>query len=123
MEGLGVAANIIAVVDLSVKVIGWCAQYAQDIKNAENDKARLSQEVTHLNVASQNARDLLEGSQSTRLKASKALSLAVEESKSQLLQLEELLSAGRETRVSGRTSFHALIHCRRLRATAMGSSG
>ncbi|KAM6508444.1 hypothetical protein FALCPG4_018299 [Fusarium falciforme] len=79
-----------------------------DIRNAENDKARLLQEVTRLNVASQNARDLLEGSQSARLKASKALSLAIEEGKSQLRQMEELLPTGRESRAASGTSFHAL---------------
>ena len=52
MEGLGVAANVIAVVDISSKLVGWCVQYAQDVTNAKDEKARLSQAVTYLNLIS-----------------------------------------------------------------------
>ncbi|KAK7432111.1 hypothetical protein QQZ08_001401 [Neonectria magnoliae] len=97
MEGLGIVANVIAVVDLSVKVIGLCAQYAQDVKHAKDDKARLSQEATRLNIASQNARDLLSDSQSARLKASNKLLHAMIDTESQLQQLEQLLASGQST--------------------------
>ncbi|KAH7134334.1 WD40-repeat-containing domain protein [Dactylonectria macrodidyma] len=55
MEAVGVVANVIALVDLSAKLVGWCAQYAQDVKHAKHDKARLSQEATHLNLVSEKA--------------------------------------------------------------------
>ncbi|KAJ4264710.1 hypothetical protein NW764_015795 [Fusarium oxysporum] len=101
LEGLGIATNVIAVVDLSAKLVGWCARYdqdvkpakndkndktplAQDVKPAKNDKTPLSREATRLNLASRDARDLLNGPQGARLKASKALFLAMADSKSQL---------------------------------------
>ncbi|KAH7120709.1 vegetative incompatibility protein HET-E-1 [Dactylonectria macrodidyma] len=96
LEGLGIAANVIAVVDLSAKVIGWCARYAQDVKHAKDDKTRLSQEVTRLNLASQNARGLLNGPQGLRLKASHALFLATADSESQLRHVEKLLASRHE---------------------------
>lgn len=93
LEGLGVAANVIAVVDLSAKAIGWCVRYAQDVKHAKDDKTRLSREVTRLNMASRTARDLLDGPRGARLKASQRLSLAVVESESQLRRIEKVLAS------------------------------
>lgn len=93
LEGLGIAANVIAVVDLSAKLIGWCAQYARDVKQAKDDKARLLQEVTRLHSASKDVRDLLKGPQGARLKASNALFLATTDSGSQLRYVEKQLSS------------------------------
>ncbi|KAJ4129475.1 hypothetical protein NW765_016348 [Fusarium oxysporum] len=105
LEGIGIAANIIAVVDLSAKVIGWCARYAQDVKNAKEDKARLSREVTRLHLELQNARDLLNGTQSLRLKASHAVFLATADSESQLRYLEKSLAFSQQ---SGKMRLDAL---------------
>jgi hypothetical protein len=41
LEGLGLAANVIAVIDLSAKVISWCYQYSKDVKNARADIEQL----------------------------------------------------------------------------------
>ncbi|KAI7771119.1 hypothetical protein LZL87_013446 [Fusarium oxysporum] len=105
LEGIGIAANIIAVVDLSAKVIGWCARYAQDVKHAKEDKARLSREVTRLHLELQNARDLLNGTQSLRLKASHAVFLATADSESQLRYLEKSLAFSQQ---SGKIRLDAL---------------
>ncbi|CAH0019226.1 unnamed protein product [Clonostachys rhizophaga] len=48
LEGLGLAANIIAVIDLSAKVISWCSQYSKDVKNARNDIEQPQQETHRL---------------------------------------------------------------------------
>jgi hypothetical protein len=108
MEGLGVAANIIAVVDLSAKLVGWCAQYAIDVKNANNNKARLLREVTTLNYISKKAKDLLEGPQSARLQTSTELRLAIVDGESQLKWLEQKLSAGAVPQTTSRAGFRAL---------------
>lgn len=93
MEGLGVAASIIAVVDLSAKLVGCCVQYASDVKNSNNDKARLLREVTALNYISQKTMDLLEGAHGTSLRASKELLLAIGDSELRLRRLEGKLSS------------------------------
>ncbi|KAH6988808.1 vegetative incompatibility protein HET-E-1, partial [Ilyonectria sp. MPI-CAGE-AT-0026] len=98
MDGLSVAANVIAVVELSANVIRHCVQYAQDIKHAKDDKARLSQEVTRLHLALKNADDLLNGPQGARLKCSRALSVATGNSEAQLRRLDELLAFGQMTK-------------------------
>ncbi|KAH7202690.1 uncharacterized protein BKA55DRAFT_600552 [Fusarium redolens] len=76
LEGLGIAANVLGVVDISAKVIDWCVRYAQDVLHAKEDKKRLVDEVTRLNLASVNACELLRGPHGLRLKASYALYLA-----------------------------------------------
>lgn len=78
--------------DLSAKVIGWCARYAQYVKNAKEDKARLSREVTCLHLELQNARDLLSRMQSLKLKASHAVFLETADSESQLRYLKKSLA-------------------------------
>ncbi|KAJ3469714.1 hypothetical protein MRS44_003779 [Fusarium solani] len=105
LEGLGIAANVFAVVDMSAKVIGWCAQYAQDVSHAKEDKKRLSEEVTRLNLASVNVRELLRGPHGSRLKASQALFLATVHGQSQLRHIETRLAGQRGQNT---TSFKAL---------------
>ncbi|KAI3571439.1 hypothetical protein IWW34DRAFT_291909 [Fusarium oxysporum f. sp. albedinis] len=93
-EALGIASSVIAVVDLSAKVISWCVRYAQDVSHAKEDKKRLAEEVTRLHLASVNARHLLRGPHGSRLKASHALYLAAVNSQSQLRRIESQLVEG-----------------------------
>ncbi|KAL6406364.1 vegetative incompatibility protein HET-E-1 [Ilyonectria robusta] len=108
MEGLGVAANVIAVVELSVNVIRQCAQYAQDVKHAKDDKARLSQEATHLHLALKNADSLLNSPQGARLKGSRVLFVATGNSEAQLRRLDELLASGQTTKSGRKASLDAM---------------
>ncbi|KAM5349545.1 hypothetical protein ACJ41O_006050 [Fusarium nematophilum] len=66
MEALGIAANVIAVVDLSVKIISWCSDYAQDVKNSKDERLALLQASTHLNTASGQVHELLNGPRGAR---------------------------------------------------------
>ncbi|KAH7231005.1 hypothetical protein BKA59DRAFT_428598, partial [Fusarium tricinctum] len=104
-DALGIASSVIAVVDLSAKVINWCVRYAQDVSHAKEDKKRLAEEVTCLNLASVNARNLLDGPHGSRLKASHALYLAIVNSQSQLKRIERQLT---ERNGQGKVSFEAL---------------
>ncbi|KAM0425943.1 hypothetical protein ACHAPT_008882 [Fusarium lateritium] len=92
MEGLGVAANVIAVVDLSVKVIAWLSEYAQDVKNSKPERARLLQAATQLNSVSQHVQQLLQSPRGAKLHASRKLAQAMGDGKAQLSWLEGLLS-------------------------------
>ncbi|KAK6706721.1 hypothetical protein SNK05_010600 [Fusarium graminearum] len=104
-EALGVASSVIAVVDLSAKVINWCVQYAKDVSHAKEDKKRLAEELTRLNLASVNACNLLNGPHGSRLKASHVLYLATVDSQSQLKRIEGQLA---ERGGQGKVSFEAL---------------
>ncbi|QPC62914.1 hypothetical protein HYE67_005145 [Fusarium culmorum] len=104
-EALGVVSSVIAVVDLSAKVINWCVRYAQDVSHAKEDKKRLAEELTRLNLASVNARSLLDGPYGSRLKASRALFLATVDSQFQLKRMEKQFA---ERNGQGKVSFEAL---------------
>ncbi|KAG5811440.1 hypothetical protein H9Q74_005140 [Fusarium xylarioides] len=90
MEGLGIVANVIAVVDLSLKVISWCSKYAQDVKDSSDGRARLLQAAITLHYESEKIRHLL--TKSNKLKASQKLAHAMGSSEVQLRELESLLS-------------------------------
>jgi hypothetical protein len=48
MEGLGVAASVVAVVDLSAEVAKLCIQYSLEVKDAKSDISRLYNEARNL---------------------------------------------------------------------------
>ena len=80
MEALGVAANVIAVVDISVKVLQVCSDYAKEAKNAKAEIEELRQEAENLRDTAQKVQQLIEGPQGTRLEASQELLLRIEDS-------------------------------------------
>lgn len=73
MEGLGVTASVIAVVNLSAKVIALCFQYSTSVANARSDITRLHEQVKILETSLQHARRLLEAPRSGPLSASRQL--------------------------------------------------
>ncbi|OAQ62508.1 vegetative incompatibility protein HET-E-1 [Purpureocillium lilacinum] len=91
MEGLGVAASVIAVVELSAKVASLCLEYSKGVKNAKDDIARLRTEVVGLQSAAKSVDELLIGPSGERLKASQQLRNTVRESQAQLRTLHERL--------------------------------
>ncbi|PWI65022.1 hypothetical protein PCL_07434 [Purpureocillium lilacinum] len=91
MEGLGIAANVIAVVDLSVKVAALCVDYGKGVKNAKNDIVRLQLEVAGLQSAANGVQELLLGPSGRRLKSSEQLCNTVRHCQSQLQALFERL--------------------------------
>lgn len=92
LEGLGIVANVIAVVDLSLGVISWCSKYAQDVRNSSDGRARLLQAAITLHYESGKIHDLLTGKNGSKLKASQKLAHAMGSSEFQLRELESLLS-------------------------------
>ena len=47
-EALGLAASVIAVIDLSAKVAAQCSEYYANVKNARDDIGRLQRETQQL---------------------------------------------------------------------------
>jgi hypothetical protein len=73
MEAVGVAANIIAVIDISAKVATLCVQYAKEVAGAKQDIERLRTQVEHLGAALQAAQTLVEDAQAQSLFTSQKL--------------------------------------------------
>ncbi|KAM0492998.1 hypothetical protein ACHAP8_009527 [Fusarium lateritium] len=93
LEGLGIVANVIAVAELSLKVIAWCSKYAQDVKNSHDGRARLLQATITLHYESDKVRELLSSKKGSKLRASQRLySSTIGSSEIQLRELEHQLS-------------------------------
>lgn len=94
MEGLGVAASIIAVVDLSAKVTSLCLKYAKGVKNAPAEIEHLRQQVTNLRNVTERVQSLLKSANGAQLDNSQSLKQALEDSRSRLDTLGQKLSEG-----------------------------
>lgn len=108
MEGLGVVANVIAVVDLSVKVASLCLQYAKDVRNAAADIERLHKEVTNLRRTSQDVQSLLKSPNGKKLEKSRNLDDALGRSLLRLAELKERLKPSTTYKAMSRIGFRAL---------------
>jgi hypothetical protein len=95
MEGLGAAASVLAVVDMSAKVASLLFQYTQGVRHAKADIERLRSEVASLNSAWEKVQKLLSGPNSAKLvtlqQFASTLETALKESCSQLEQLKQRL--------------------------------
>jgi hypothetical protein len=70
MDGLGVAANVIAVVELSAKITSVCIQYSLEVKRAKADIERLGGELNSLTKLLWDVGKLLKRPENTQLAAS-----------------------------------------------------
>ncbi|KAL6893443.1 hypothetical protein GGI43DRAFT_413354 [Trichoderma evansii] len=108
MEGLGIAANIIAVADLSAKLLSLFFQYSREVKNAKNDISRLSNEVKNFKKASASIQQLINGPHELKLQASRKLCDAVDEGLLRLQELEQSLRPRRHQKAMSRAGIRAL---------------
>ncbi|KAH6883823.1 hypothetical protein B0T10DRAFT_445692, partial [Thelonectria olida] len=108
MEGIGIAANVIAVVDLSANVLSLCFQYSREVKNAKDDIDRLRNEVENLKATSKRFQGLIDGPHGTKLQATQELHFAVKESRSRLEELEHSLRPSTSRKAMSRFGIRAL---------------
>lgn len=110
MEGLGVAANVIAVIDLSAKVTSACAAYLKAVKNAKTDIGRLQSELRNLDAVLHGAEKLVKGPASSKLQTMGQLKAALSDASSQLQQLITKLDGkqGKTRKAMSHFGFRAL---------------
>ncbi|KAF4341603.1 kinesin light chain 3 [Fusarium beomiforme] len=108
MEGLGVAANIIAVVELSAKVGKLCLQYSRDVSGARADIRRLHNQVEHLETALQAAQRLVEKNKDASLPISNRLLGSLQNCMDDLQKVEKKLEPNLARTVMRRYGLRAL---------------
>jgi hypothetical protein len=108
MEGLGVAASLIAVVDLSAKVAQWCIRYSLEVKDAKSDILRVQKEVNNLEKVISDVQHLVSNPNGASLSASEKLLDAVNDCFMQLKTLEEELDPGKTPKAMRRLGLQAL---------------
>lgn len=108
-EALGLAASIIAVIDLSAKVTSWCSEYYANVKNAKDDIDRLRREIQQLNATLEQVRSLCDGPNGVKLQASPNLRNGFRDCKMQLDQLKAKLEPRTRDKLMRRFGARALI--------------
>ncbi|KAM5358432.1 hypothetical protein ACJA88_015348 [Fusarium oxysporum] len=107
-EALGVASSVIAVVDLSAKVLSLCFQYSQAVKNAKYEIEKLCEEVAAFQATTKELQTLVEGPRGKELKASQQLKSVIEDGRSRLEKLEQQLQPSTGRKRMSRFSLRAL---------------
>ncbi|KAH7201200.1 hypothetical protein DER44DRAFT_436785 [Fusarium oxysporum] len=101
-EALGVASSVIAVVDLSAKILSLCLQYSREVKNAKDDIDRLHKEVAAFQNTTEKLKALLEEPRGRELKTSQQLLSVIEDGRSKLEKLEQQLQPPTHRKVMSR---------------------
>jgi hypothetical protein len=108
MEGLGVAANIIAVVELSAKVASLCLDYSIAVKDAKKDITHLQTKVKELEEVAKDVQQLIDGPRGGKLSTSQKLEQAVLGCYTQLKAVEKRLDPGKGRKAMSRIGLRAL---------------
>ena len=108
MDGLGVAANVIAVIELSAKIASVCIQYFLAVKHSKAEIERLRGEVDSLTGLLQGVEELLKRPEKTQLAASQGLRDAIRGCFSPLTQLSMTLDPGKTRKTMSRIGIRAL---------------
>lgn len=93
-EALGVAANVIAVVDLFVKVGVLCSIYCTNVKKAPHDIRSLLNEADRISATLKDVERLLTGPNGAKIAASENIRCGITDCRAQLSDLATKLEAG-----------------------------
>ena len=108
METLGVAASVIAAIDISARVISLCSQYFNEVQDARGDIERLRAKVNSINVALENAQQFLDALEGNRLPAHRMLYQPLNDCHAQLRNVQDRLEPGKARRGRYRLGLRAL---------------
>jgi hypothetical protein len=105
MDGLSGAASVVAVIDISAKVVSLCYQYVTKVKDAKEDIQRLGDTVADTKNVLENLQRLLDKQGKSQLSTTNTL-LALQGCSKELENLEAKLKAkferhGRRTVMQG----------------------
>ncbi|PQE03932.1 vegetative incompatibility HET-E-1 protein [Rutstroemia sp. NJR-2017a BVV2] len=107
-QALGIAASVIAVIDLSAKVASRCSEYYANVKNARDDIERLQREAQGLKAILERVYSLCDGPKGVGLHDSQSLREGVEDCQKQLAQLEAKLKPRTTNKLMSRYGIRAL---------------
>ncbi|KAL6406211.1 hypothetical protein AUP68_10380 [Ilyonectria robusta] len=107
-EAVGLAASVIAIIDLSAKVAVLCLDYSTAVGNARADITRLRSRLYDLGTTLQGVRRLLDDPSSQALATSRRLVDSVDACTSELAQLQSRLDPGKARKAMRRFGIRAL---------------
>ncbi|KAG4272704.1 hypothetical protein FPRO04_10446 [Fusarium proliferatum] len=107
-EAVGLAASIIAIVELSAKVGKLCVQYSTAAGNAKADISRLQTRLKDLNICLEAAQRLLNDPKNTALATSRSLIDSLNACETELAEVRDRLDPGSARKAMRRFGLRAL---------------
>jgi DNA-binding transcriptional MerR regulator len=107
-EAVGLAASVIAIIDLSVKVAKLCLQYSTAVRNAKADITRLQTRLSDLGASLEGVKELLDDRNDQALATSRKLVDSLDGCTSELAQLQSRLDPGKARMAMRRFGLRAL---------------
>ncbi|RYP13088.1 hypothetical protein DL765_007037 [Monosporascus sp. GIB2] len=107
-EAVGLAASVIAIIDLSAKVANLCFQYSTAVGNARADITCLRTRLDDIGTSLQGVRHLLDGQNYQELATSRELVDSLNGCTSELAQLQSRLDPGKAHKAMRRVGLRAL---------------
>jgi hypothetical protein len=108
MDGLSGAASVIAVIDISAKILLLCFQYSVAVKDAKKDIEHIQGKVTDIKTVLEKIKQLLDGQDRARLSTTHGLSDSLKECFRGLKELKTELEPGKARRAMSRFGARAL---------------
>jgi superfamily I DNA and RNA helicase len=102
MDGLSGAASVIAVIDISAKIVSLCFQYSVAVKDAKDDIERMQRKVSDITHILERIKQLLDSQDKTRLSTTQGLFSSLEQCLKELKSLEAKLDLGRTRKTISR---------------------
>ncbi|KAI8674483.1 hypothetical protein NCS57_00346200 [Fusarium keratoplasticum] len=107
-EAVGLAASVIAIIDLSAKVAKLCSDYSTAVRSARDDITRFQSQLGNLGEYLKEARRLLDDPNSQSLTTSRRLVDSLDGCTSELVQVQTRLDPGKARKTMRRFGLRAL---------------
>ncbi|EMD58222.1 hypothetical protein COCSADRAFT_351273 [Bipolaris sorokiniana ND90Pr] len=108
MDGLSGAASVIAVIDISTKIVSLCFQYSTAVKDAKGDIEHVQRKVGDITHILEKIIQFLGSQDKARLSTTQGLFSALEQCREELKSLEAKLDPGKSRKTMSRFGFRAL---------------
>jgi DNA-binding transcriptional MerR regulator len=107
-EAVGLAASVIAIINLSAKVATLCLQYSTAVGNARTDITYLQNRLSDLGTSLSGVQHLLDNENNKTLATSQKLVDSLAGCRSELAQLQSRLDPGKARKTMRRFGLRAL---------------
>jgi hypothetical protein len=108
MDGLSGAASIVAIVDISTKIISLCFQYSVAVKDAKPDIKRVQRRVGEMKSVLEKAQHLVDEQGKTRLATAYGLLDSLKPCLQELEEVKTELQPGKTRKAMSRFGVRAL---------------
>lgn len=108
MDGLSAAASVIAVIEISAKIVSLCVQYSAAVKDAKEDIERFQRKVIDLNNLFERVKQLSDGGDHTGLSTVHQFEVSLKDCSLRLKELETRLDPSKLHRNMSRFGWRAL---------------